>query len=152
MPGTPWTQTPYEDGRLWAANYSGKRASVRLALNTTGSTALTVNSTTAEWDAIELSGNGYARFEWTLPVGSFNTTTNRYEAPTQLCQFQASSGGTGLTWNTAYLVIGTISGSTTTWNTGVSFIRVENPNIVLYPGEPRGYLVTLFTDGFLVTS
>lgn len=143
------TQTPYEAGRLFANSYAGKKARLCLAVNS-GSLGLTSN--TAAWDAVELSGNGYARFEWTIPSGSYNSTTERFEVATQLCEYAASSGGAGLNWNTAYLVIGTISGNTTTWNTGVSFVLPESPNIVLSPGEPRSYSVLLFTDGFLVTA
>jgi hypothetical protein len=146
---TPLIQTPYEAERLWANSYQGKRARLCLA-NNTGT--LTASSTTAQWDAVELTGNGYARYEWTIPAGAYNTTSERFQAPAQLCEFQASSGGTGLNWNTAYLVVGTISGSATTWNTGVSFILNESPTVALYPGEPRGYNILLFTDGFLVTS
>jgi hypothetical protein len=142
-------QTPYEAGRLFASNYAGKKARLCLAVN---SGSLNLTSTTAQWDAVELSGNGYARYQWTIPSGSFNTTTDRFEVAAQLCEFAASSGGSGLSWNTAYLVIGTISGSTVTWNTGVSFVLPESPNIVLSPGQPGSYNVQIFTDGFLVTA
>jgi hypothetical protein len=142
-------QTPYEAGRLFANDYAGKRARLCLANN---SGSLGVNSNTAAWDAVELSGNGYSRYQWTIPSGSYNSTTERFEVAAQLCEFAASSGGSGLSWNTAYLVLGTISGSTTTWFTGVSFVLPESPNVVVSPGEPRSYNVLLFTDGFLVTA
>jgi hypothetical protein len=143
------TQTPYEAGRMFANDYAGKKARLCLA-NNTGSLGLT--STTAQWDAAEISGNGYARVEWTIPSGSYNSTTERFEVAAQAAAFTASSGGTGLSWNTAYLVIGTISGGVTTWNTGVSYILVESPTVALSPGEPRTYNTTIFTDGFLVAS
>ena len=143
-------QTPFEAGRLFAGDYAGKKARLCLANTTSGSPG--INSTTAQWDAVELSGNGYARYEWTIPTGSYNSTTERFEVAAQLCQFAASSGGAGLSWNAAYLVIGTISGSTVTWNTGVSFTLAESPNAVLSPGEVRSYNVTLYTDGFLLTA
>jgi len=142
-------QTPYEAGRLFASNYAGKKARLCLAVN---SGSLGVSSNTAAWDAVELSGNGYARAEWTIPSGSYNSTTERFEAGSQFCGFTASSGGSGLSWNTAYIVIGTISGSSVTWNTGVSFILTESPNIALSPGQSRGYNVALFTDGFLLVA
>ncbi len=142
--------TPFETGRLFANSYAGKKARLCLAVNT-GS--LSAASTTAQWDAAELTGNGYARYEWTVPSGSYSSTTERFEVPAQLCEFSASSGGAGLNWNTAYLVIGTIGGGgAVTWNTGVSFVLTESPNIVLSPGEPRSYNVLLFTDGFLVAA
>lgn len=140
--------TPYEAERLFVAGYQGKRARLCLANNTT---SLGQSSTTAQWDAAELSANGYARYEWTIPAGAYNATTERFEAPNVLASFQASSGGAGLSWNTAYLVLGTISSGVTTWNTGVSYLLVESPTVALSPGEPRGYNVLIFTDGFLVT-
>lgn len=142
-------QTPFEAGRMFGNDYAGKRARLCLASNA-GSLGLT--STTAQWDAAELSGNGYARYEWTIPAGAYNNTTERFEVPLQAAGFQASSGGNGLNYNTVYLVLGTISGGVTTWLTGVSYILTESPSVALAPGEPRGYNVTLFTDGFLVTS
>ena len=141
--------TPYEAGRIFANDYQGKRARLCLANNTT---SLGITSTTAQWDAAELSGNGYARYEWTIPAGAYNATTERFEAAVQAASFQASSGGAGLSWNTAYLVLGTISGGVTTWFTGVSFVLVESPSVALAPGEPRGYNVLIFSDGFLVTA
>lgn len=144
------TPTPYEIGRLFGGEYAGKRARLCLANTTAGSPSIT--STTAQWDAVELSGNGYTRYEWTIPTGAYNYTTERFEAASQLCQFNASSGGAGLSWNAAYLVIGTISSGVTTWFTGVSYVLPESPNAVLSPGEARSYDVLVYTDGFLVTA
>ena len=144
-------QTPFEAGRLFANSYAGKKARLCLATTTTGSPGL--GSTTAAWDAVERNGNGYARCEWTIPEGSFNSATDRFEAAAQTCQFSASSGGAGLTWNAAYLVIGTIGGGgAVSWNTGVSFILTEGPSISLAAGASRPYTVNLFTDGFTVTA
>jgi hypothetical protein len=142
--------TPYETGRLFGNDYAGKRARLCLANTTSGLPG--INSTTAQWDAVELSGNGYARFEWTIPAGSYNGTTERWEANNQLATFGATAGGAGLSWNAAYLVIGTTSGGTTTYNTGVSFILNESSAITLAAGSIRGYYVQLFSDGFLVTA
>jgi hypothetical protein len=141
-------QTPYEAERLFAGDYAGKKARLCLATTTSGSPNLSSN--TAAWDAVERSGSGYARCEWTIPAGSFNTTTDRFEAGSQSCSFTAS--GSALTWNAAYLVIGTISGSTVTWGTGVSFVLTENPSISLAAEATRIYTVQLFTDGFTVTA
>ena len=141
-------QTPYEAEGLFALRYAGKKARLCLATTTGGSPGLTSN--TAAWDAVERSGNGYARCEWTIPAGSFNNTTERFEAGSQSCLFTAS--GSALTWNAAYLVIGTISGSTVTWGAGVSFVLTESPSISLAAGTSRIYTVQLFTDGFTVTA
>ena len=141
-------QTPYEAERLFAGDYAGKKA--RLCLATTAGGSPNLSSNTAAWDAVERSGNGYARCEWTVPAGSFNTTTDRFEAGSYTCTFTAS--GSALTWNAAYLVIGTISGGTVTWGTGVSFVLTESPSISLAAGLSRIYTVQLFTDGFTVTA
>jgi len=141
-------QTPYEAERLFAGVYPGKKARLCLATTTSGSPNLSSN--TAAWDAVERSGSGYARCEWTIPAGAFNATTDRFEAGSYTCTFTAS--GSALTWNAAYLVIGTISGSTVTWGTGVSFVLTESPSISLAAGLSRIYTVQLFTDGFTVTA
>ena len=142
-------QTPYEAGRIFAGNYAGKKARLCLATATTQD----LESTTAQWDAVEKSGNGYARCEWTIPNGAYNATTERFEADSQSCQFVASSGGAGLSWNSAYLVIGAIEGGgAVTWNTGVSFVLTEDPVVTLGAGTSRNYTVLLFADGFTVTA
>jgi len=142
-------QTPYEAQELFTGRYAGRKARLCLATTTGGSPGL--GSTTAQWDAVERSGNGYARCEWTIPAGSYNATTDRFEAGSQSCLFTAS--GSALTWNAAYLVIGTIGGGgAVTWNTGVSFVLAESPSISLAAGSGRTYTVNLFTDGFTVTA
>jgi len=142
-------QTPFEAERLFVERYAGRKARLCLATTTSGSPGLSSN--TAAWDAVERSGNGYARCEWTIPAGTFNGTMDRFEAGAQSCQFTAL--GAALTWNAAYLVIGTIgSGSVVTWNTGVSFVLAENPSISLAAGASRVYTISLFTDGFSVTA
>ena len=135
-------QTPYEAGRLFANAYEGKAARLCLANTTTGSPG--VNSTITQWDAVELSGNGYARFEWTISAGSYNTTTERWEASSILATFTASAGGAGLSWNAAYLAVDSMD--------GVSFVLNESSTVTLAPGQTRGYAVLLFSDGFLVTA
>jgi len=140
-------QTPYEAGRLFASSYSGKVARLCLAVN---SGSLGINSNTAAWDAVERSGNGYARVEWTIPAGSYNSTTERYEAPPRVCQFTAT--GSALSWNSVYLVLGNSVDGVTTWNTGVSFLLTESPSITLSAGTSTAYNLTLYSDGFLLTA
>jgi len=145
-------QSPFEAGRLFAGEYAGKKARLCLANTTSGSPG--INSTTSQWDAVELTGTGYARFQWTIPTGSYNSTTGRWEVPAQLASYTATAGGSGLTWNAAYLVIGATDVSTglTVWNTGVSFVLTESPAVTLPAGQARGYSVQLFSAGFLVTA
>jgi hypothetical protein len=135
-------QTPYEAGRLFANAYEGKAARLCLANTTAGSPGL--NSTIAQWDAVELTGNGYARYEWTIPAGSYNNTTERWEAAAELSTFTAAAGGAGLSWNAAYLAIDFMD--------GVSFVLNETSTVTLAAGQTRGYSVLLFSDGFLLTA
>lgn len=145
-----WTVTPFLDEQLFTNTFAGKRASMRLC-NNPGS--LDVTSTRTQWEAVELSGNGYARYEWTIPAGSFNSTTQRWEAPPQLCEFSASAGGAGLTWNSAVIVLGTLSNNVFSPQSGISFLLSEPSNQTILAGaSPRSYQVTLFTNGFTVTS
>lgn len=145
-----WTVTPFLDEQIFTNTLAGKRASMRLCVNT-GS--LGVSSTRAQWEAAELSGNGYARYEWTIPAGSYNSTTQRWEAPAQLCEFSAAAGGAGLTWNTAIIVLGTVVNNAFSPQSGVSFILSEPSNRTLLAGaSPGSYQVTIFSNGFLVTS
>lgn len=141
--------TPYEEERIFAGMYAGKRARLCLAVN---GGSLSLSSTTAQWDAAEISGNGYARYQWTIPSGSYNSTTGRFEAPAQLCEFLASANGQGLTWNTVYVVLGTIANSTTTWFTGVSMVLAESPNISVVAGQPKSYNLKIVANGLEVTS
>lgn len=144
---SPMQISSAELGRVWAAAYQGLTARLCLALNTGG---LTKASTTAQWDALELSGNGYSRVSWTIPAGSFDATADRFQPAQQLCSFTASANGAGLTYDTVYLVLG--SGSPTTWQTAIYGLFVESPNIALAPGAPRSYRVQLFTDDVIVTA
>lgn len=142
--------TPFTDEKIYNAILNGKRARMCLAVNP-GS--LSLSSTTAQWDAVELSGNGYARSEWTVPNGTYNNSTGRFEAPTRLCEFSASSNGQGLQWNAVYIVLGTINNNITTWDTGAFGIITEASSVIILPGAmPQSYELTYFANGFQVTS
>jgi hypothetical protein len=143
----PMPISPGELGRIWGLAYEGRTARLCLANNTGG---LTKASTTAQWDALELTGNGYSRVTWTLPAGSFSATADRFQPPQQLCSFTASALGAGLTYDTVYLVIGALSPGS--WEPSIFGLFTETPNIALPPGAPRSYRVQLFTDDVIVTA
>ena len=135
-----------ELGRVYAAAYQGRRARLCAAIATSG---LTVNSTTAQWDAAEISSqaaNGYARVQWTLPAGSYSSANTRFETATSTATIQATASGLGLNYDTIYLVFGTVSGGVTTWDANVAGIFTHNPTVALAPGEPRSYKVFLVCD------
>jgi hypothetical protein len=125
-----------ELARLAAAAYEGLSYRICLALN--GGSGKTANSTVAQWDTVELSGNGYARFEGTIGTGSWDSTDLRYEMPVIDAEFQAS-GGT-LAYDTVYTVID--NGVTETLHS----IIVEAPSVTLVDGASIIYRITLATD------
>jgi hypothetical protein len=104
--------------RVHAVAYQGRKARLCLAIN---SASLTKDSTTAQWDAVEISSqasNGYAKVEWL-----------------------------GLQFDTAYLVLGTASGGTTTWDTTVAGILPMLPeDQTLSPGQPLSIEVFTMVD------
>lgn len=120
--------------RLAGDAYEGKSYRVSLGYNNT--TGLTSESTTAEWDAVKLSGNGYADVTGTIGVGSYDATDARYEMPQISAEFSAS-GGT-LTYDTVYVVVDS--------NTYVHSITVESPAVTLADGNSVLYRITLATD------
>lgn len=138
-----------ELGRVFAAAYQGRAARLCLATNP-GS--LTRNSTTAQWDAAEISAQaseGYARVTWTIPAGAYSNTTADFRSPVQLATFQATAEGLGLTYDSVYLVLGTIAGQSTTWDTNIAGLYVEAPTIALTPGQPRSYNINLICDDII---
>jgi hypothetical protein len=131
-----------ELARVYAAAYLGRNARLCLANATTG---LTLNSTTAQWDAAEITAqaaNGYARYTFTLAAGSYDSATQRFQTPIVTASFQANTTGTGLNYDSVYLVLG----NGTTWDTNIAGLWTEAPNIVLAPGQPRAYNIRFVCD------
>ncbi len=122
--------------RVHTTSYQGLRARMCLAQNTGG---LTRNSTTAQWDAAEITAqasNGYARVEWTVPAATIAPALGMAQSTVQAVTFQASSGGLGLQFDTAYLVLGTVSGGTTTWFTNITDLFRFDPSKIISAGQP----------------
>jgi hypothetical protein len=127
-----------ELGRVYAAAYLGRNARLCLANATTG---LTLNSTTAAWDAAEITSqaaNGYARYTFTLAAGSYDSASQRFQTPVVTATFQAIASGGGLNYNSVYLVLGN--------ETNIAGLWTEAPNIVLAPGQPRAYNIRFVCD------
>lgn len=120
--------------RVAAAAYEGK--TIRVMLCNVGSSSATAESTVAAWQAVEVSGNGYARFSGTVGTGSYNGTAAAYVMPDVDAAFTAS--GTGFTYDT---VVAYFDGETY-----VHSITVESPNVVLSPGQTQTYKISLRTD------
>lgn len=135
--------------RIYAAGYQGRVARACLALNP-GS--LTVESTTAAWDAAEITSQasyGYARVVWTIPGGAFSTTDDLFLGQAQNAVFTANSSPQGLQYDSLYVVTGTVSGGVTTWETYVEQLRVFSPSEALPSGLSITYPVELVVDQYV---
>ena len=98
--------------------------------------ALTVDSTRTAWEAVEVSGGGYAAATGTVPAGTYNTGNGRYEMPAISGTFTATGGG--FSYDTVCLVV---DGSAY-----LHSIMVESPAITLAAGQSKSYNLTLVQD------
>lgn len=114
--------------------YEGNTLKVMLCA--VGATGYTAESTVANWQSVELSGNGYARASTTIGTGSYNGTTARYELPSYDAVFTASGGTLSYDRIVAY-----INGATYPIS-----VLTEDPNIILADGQSQTYRISLNTD------
>ena len=98
--------------------------------------ALTVDSTRADWELAEVSGNGYAAVTGTIAAGSYNTGQARYEMPSISATFTAT--GAGFNYDTVCVVV---DGSAY-----LHSIVSESPTITLAAGQSKSYTLTLAQD------
>lgn len=131
---TTTTISTKELKRQAAEAFEGK--TVKVMLCTVGSTGYTAESTVSNWQSVEASGNGYARFSATIGTGSYNATTARYELPVINAAFTASGGTIGYDRVVVY-----IDGETY-----IHSLAVESPNIILADGQTQTYAITLAQD------
>ena len=133
----------FELKRVAAAAYEGK--AVRVCLASVGGSGYTVESTTANWDSVELaSTNGYARVTvGALAVGAYDAVDGRYEVgPTSGADktidatFTASGGS--LTWDRVYVVIGS--------ELQIAYLGTESPAVTLSAGQSITYRIQLAVD------
>jgi hypothetical protein len=83
--------------------YEGYAVRVSLA-NDAGAT-LDAEDTVAAWDALKVSGSGYADFRSTIGTGTYDVGDQRYELPTFDAEFTATT--TGYIFTNIYTVLGT---------------------------------------------
>ena len=120
--------------RVAALAYEGETLKVMLA--SVGATGYTAQSTVANWQSVEKSGNGYVRFSQVIATGSYNATTGRYEIPDIDAAFTAT--GAGYSYDRVVLYI---DGATYPHS-----VLAEDPNITLQAGQTQTYRLTLQTD------
>ena len=120
--------------RVAALAYEGETLKVMLCQ--AGLTGFTAESTVAQWQTAELSGNGYVRYSEAIGTGAYNAIGGRYEMPAINAEFVAS--GSGYSYDRIVLYI---DGLTT-----IHSIIQEDPNIVLQAGQKQTYRLNLLTD------
>jgi hypothetical protein len=120
--------------RVAALAYEGKTLKVMLCQ--AGLTGFTAESTVAQWQTAELSGNGYVRYSEAIGTGAYNAIGGRYELPTIDAEFTTSGGG----YNYDRIVL-YIDGAT-----NIHSLIQEDPNIVLQSGQSQTYRLNLLTD------
>lgn len=113
--------------------FEGKSYKVFLASNPG---TLTGDSTAAQWEAVEASGNGYAAVTGVVAAGSYSTVNGRYQMPQISAAFSAT--GAGISYNTLCLKLD--------GETYLHSITVETPSVTLAAGQSKTYLITLIQD------
>jgi len=120
--------------RVAALAYEGETLKVMLC--NVSSTGYTAESTVANWQSVELSGNGYTRFSQLITAGSYDVIDARYEIPAIDAVFTAT--GAGYSYDRIVIYVdGT---------TYVHSVISEEPNITLAPGQTQTYRIQLCTD------
>lgn len=120
--------------RVAEVAYEGETLKVMLcSVATSGYTA---ESTVANWQSVEKSGNGYARFSVVIGTGTYDATDGRYELPTVNAAFTATGAGYSYDKIVVY-----IDGATYPY-----LVLTEDPNITLSAGQTQTYAIDLNTN------
>jgi hypothetical protein len=114
--------------------FEGKTLKVMLCA--VGSSGYGAESTVSNWQSVELSGNGYARYSTTIGTGSYDSGTGTYKLPDINAAFTAS--GVGFTYDRVILYIN--------GETYIHSVITEAPSIVLSPGQTQTYTLSLRQD------
>jgi hypothetical protein len=123
-----------ELARVAGLAYEGETLKVMLCQ--VGLTGYTSESTVANWQSAEVSGNGYVRYSEVIGTGSYSGTEGAYLLPTIDADFVATGAG----YNYDRIVL-YIDGATYPHS-----IIVEDPNIVLSSGQTQTYRINLRQD------
>jgi hypothetical protein len=120
--------------RIAGLAYEGETLKVMLC--SVGVTGYTANSTVANWQSVEKSGNGYVRYSAAIGTGAWNGTALAYVMPDIDAAFTCS--GTSYSYDTVVIYI---DGATYPHS-----IITESPNIALAVGQTQTYRISLRTD------
>jgi hypothetical protein len=120
--------------RVAALAYEGE--TIKIMLCSVADSGYTAESTVANWQSVEKSGNGYVRFSKVIATGAYDALDARYEIPAIDAAFTAT--GAGYSYDRVVIYV---DGATY-----VHSVIAEDPNITLAPGQTQTYRVTLSTD------
>jgi hypothetical protein len=120
--------------RQAALAFEGKTLYVMLC--SVGATGYTAESTVANWQSVEKSGNGYVRFSAVIGTGSYDAATGTYKLPDIDAAFTATGGGYSYDRVVLY-----ISGQTY-----IHSLISESPNVTLAAGQTQTYRLSLRQD------
>jgi hypothetical protein len=118
------------------ANLAYEGETLKVMLCSVGATGYTAESTVANWQSVEKSGNGYVRFSSVIATGAYDATDARYEMPALDAAFTAT--GAGYSYDRIVIYV---DGSTY-----VHSVINEDPNIALAAGQTQTYRIQLVTD------
>jgi hypothetical protein len=120
--------------RVAGLAYEGETLKVMLC--SVGATGYTAESTVANWQSVEKSGNGYARYSSVIATGSYDAVDARYEIPDIDAAFTAT--GAGYSYDRVIIYID--------GETYIHSMIVEDPNITLAAGQTQTYRIALATN------
>lgn len=120
--------------RLAALGYEGETLKVMLC--EVGESGFTTESTVANWQSVEIIGNGYVRYSAVIGTGTYSGVTASYNMPAIDAAFTATDDGYSYDRVIAY-----IDGETY-----IHSVIAEDPNITLAPGQSQTYRIELATD------
>jgi hypothetical protein len=120
--------------RVAGLAYEGETLKVMLC--SVGATGYTAESTVANWQSVEKSGNGYVRYSEVIATGAYDATDARYEIPAIDADFTAS--GAGYSYDRIIIYID--------GETYIHSMIVEDPNITLAAGQTQTYRIALATN------
>ena len=114
--------------------FEGKTLKVMLC--SVGATGYGSESTVANWQSVEKSGNGYVRYSTTIATGAYDATTGTYKLPDIDAAFTAS--GAGYSYDRIVLYVD--------GETYIHSLIAEDPNITLSAGQTQTYRLSLRQD------
>jgi hypothetical protein len=120
--------------RVAALAYEGE--TLKIMLCSVGVSGFTSESTVANWQSVEQSGNGYVRYSEVIATGAYDAVDARYEMPAIDADFTAT--GAGYTYDRIVIYID--------GETYIHSLITEDPNIALAAGQTQTYRIQLTTD------